>query len=87
MNSSRFVDGAFDVLLDVQDVDGPQKLKLKLLCKRVLFEGVRSDKPFFVRDQISLRYREEMWPRHFEVETQTGHISCTDVILAEEEDA
>lgn len=82
MNKSRYAENAFDVLLDVQDVDGPQKLKSKMLCKRMVFEGVTADTPFFVGDEISFRYREELGPRHFDVETQSEHISFTDMLSA-----
>ena len=82
MNMSRYGENAFDVLLLVQDVDGPQKLQLKMLCKRIVFEGVHSEKPFFVGDVISFRYREELGPRHFDVEAATEHTSFADIILS-----
>lgn len=80
MNTSRYRENAFDVLIDVQDVEGPQKLSLKLLSKRIVFEGVHSEKPFFVHDEICFRYREELGPRNFEIETVTEHTSFVDAL-------
>lgn len=86
MNASRYRENAFDVLLNVQDVEGPQKLSLKLICRRIVFEGVHSEKPFFVHDEISLRYREELGPRNFEVETVTEHRNFVDILLSVKHD-
>ena len=83
MSVSHFNENSFDVLLAVQNVDGSQRLKSKLLSKRLVFEGVHTNKPFFVGDTISLCYRDELGPRYFDVIQQPEYSTFTDVLLVE----
>ena len=80
MNSAHFGEKAFDVLLDVHTIEGSNKAKAALLSKRVMFEGVHSEKQFFVGDDISFLYREEFGPRNFVVETVSPHETFVDIV-------
>ena len=73
MNPSRFREKAYDLLLDVQEVDAPTKIKVAMLCKEIVFEGVYCNEPFFVGDEISFRYREDLGPRCFEAKVLYPH--------------
>jgi len=81
MNTSRIVTGAYDVLLEVTVVDGSPKADY-LLGKQVVFEGVKSDKPFFEGDSISLRYQEDFGSRSFDAKVLSKpHIMFIDEVL------
>ena len=73
MNPSRFLKKRYDLLLDVQEVDAPSKVKEAMLCKRIVFEGIYCDEPFFVGDEISFFYREDLGPRRFKAKVLSSH--------------
>ena len=87
MNTSHFGKEAYDVLLKVTDVEGATKTRTRLLSKSIVFEGVKSKTAFFVGDEITLRYREEMGPRNFEAEVTVAHESFADLLLLLEKPA
>lgn len=73
MNPSHFRENAYDILLDVQEVDAPTKVVVSMLCKEIVFEGVYCNEPFFVGDEISFCYRKDLGPRCFEAKVLYPH--------------
>lgn len=73
MNASHLTKNAYDVLLKVTSAEGHPKITKEMINNKVVFEGVLADTPFFVGDEISFRYRDELGPRCFEAKVLTSH--------------